>query len=130
MEILVGRYQDSVYPVPAPSLIKIRRILQVALPTLRWMHYILRRLDIRADMGHGEALVLFTRTLRALPEILLNRIKHQFLSAVKADVLPRTYLLAGFRFLGQFYHRIQLWVRTLYITFVSFKIRGKIENKG
>jgi len=116
----VGRYQGRGYPVPLPSAHK-EKVLQVALSTLRRVLYIFRCLDVRADVGHREAQVMLTGTMRALPEILLDCIKYHFLSAVQADELSRAYLVAGFRFLGQFYHQTQLWLGKLYITFVSFK---------
>jgi len=55
---------------------------------------IIRRLDIRPDMGHREALVLFTGAGRAFSEVLLALVESQFLSTVN------THIFAGADFLS------------------------------
>ena len=47
---------------------------------------IIRGLDIRTDVRHREALVLFTGTGRAFPEILFALVESEFLSAIDADI--------------------------------------------
>jgi hypothetical protein len=67
-------------------------------------------LDVRADVGHRETLVLLAGTGRAFSEILLALVEGVLLAAVDAHVLSRPDLLAcRIRLLfGQIYHQISL----------------------
>jgi hypothetical protein len=47
---------------------------------------IFRGLDIRADVCHREALVLFAGTGRTFPEILFALVECEFLTAIDADI--------------------------------------------
>jgi len=90
-----------------PQLNKKLR-LQVALAPLGRVHCIFRGLDVRTDVGHREALILFTGTLGTLPQVLFHLIERHLPAAVDAYILPRTDFLSGFCFLGQFDHQIQI----------------------
>ena len=68
--------------------------LEVTFPAFGRVLCILRSLDVRADVGHREALVLFACAGRTLPEILLTLVKGVFLSAVEAHVLSRADFLS------------------------------------
>jgi len=68
---------------------------------------------------HRETLVLFTGTLRTLPQVLLGFIECHLPAAVYADVLSRTDFLSGFCLFGQFDHQFQIWMGKLFITFDS-----------
>ena len=93
--------------------------LLVALAPLRGIHCVFRRLDIRTDVVHREALVLFTGALRTLPQVLLRLIERHLPAAVDADILAWTDFLSGFCFLGQFDHQTQIWMCELFMTFDS-----------
>jgi len=56
---------------------------------------ILRGLDVRADMRHREALVLFAGTGRAFAQVLLALVKHKLFSTVNANIFARANFLAG-----------------------------------
>jgi hypothetical protein len=56
--------------------------LYVALAALWRVLHIVRRLDVRADVGHGEALVFFTGAGRTFPKILFTLVKSKFLPAI------------------------------------------------
>jgi len=61
---------------------------------------ILRSLDVRADVRHGEALVFFAGTGRTFPEILLALVQRKFLSAINAHIFARAdFLSRGVRLL-------------------------------
>lgn len=47
---------------------------------------IIRGLDIRANVGHWEALVLFAGTGGTFPEILFALVECEFFSAIDADI--------------------------------------------
>jgi len=79
--------------------------LLVTLAPLWGVHRIFRGLDIRTDVVHREALILFTGTLGTFPQILLGLIECHLPTAIDAYVLARTDLLSGFCFLGQFNHQ-------------------------
>jgi hypothetical protein len=68
--------------------------LLVAFPALWRIFDIFRRLDIRADVGHGETLVFFAGTGWTFPEILLALVKSIFLAAVNTDVFSRANRLS------------------------------------
>jgi len=55
---------------------------------------ILRSFYIRADMRHGEALVLFAGTGWTFPEILFALVQCKFLSAIKAYIFARADFLS------------------------------------
>jgi hypothetical protein len=93
--------------------------LLVALSPLRRVHRILRSLDVRADVGHRETLVLLTGTLWTLSKVLLGLIEGHFPPAVDTDVLSWTDLLSGFCYVSQFDHQRELWLWKLYMTFDS-----------
>jgi hypothetical protein len=94
----------------------------VALAPLWGVRRVFRGLDVRTDMMHREALILFTGTLRTLPQVLLRFIERHLPAAVYADVLSRTDFLSGFNLFGQFDHQFQIWMGKLFITFDSSNI--------
>jgi predicted Rossmann-fold nucleotide-binding protein len=55
---------------------------------------ILRSLDIRADVRHGEALVFFAGAGGTFPEILFTLVQGKFFSAVNAHIFSRADLLS------------------------------------
>jgi hypothetical protein len=55
---------------------------------------ILRSLDVRADVRHGEALVFFAGTGGTFPEILFALIQCKFLSAIDAHIFARADFLS------------------------------------
>jgi hypothetical protein len=68
--------------------------LQVAFAAFWRVFRIFRGLDIRSDMSHREALVLFAGTGRAFAQILFALVKGQLFSAVN------THIFAGADFLS------------------------------
>ncbi len=61
---------------------------------------ILRSLDIRADVRHGEALVFFAGAGGTFPEILFALVQCKFLSAINAHIFARAdFLSRGVRLL-------------------------------
>jgi hypothetical protein len=69
--------------------------------------YIFRSLDVRADMGHREALVLFAGAGRTFPEVLFALVECKFLSAIYADILagPDFLSCSVRRIFGQIIHQ-------------------------
>ena len=90
--------------------------LNVAFTALRRVLYIFRSLDVRADVCHGEALVLFTGTGRTFPEILFALIEREFLTAVYADIftgsdfLPCIIILGFGQIIHQNFHSRQTYI--------------------
>jgi len=86
-------------PVPAPAFIpavqKENERSDVTVAPLWRVFNIVGRLDIRPDVRHREALVLFAGTGGAFAEILLARIKRHLFSAVDTDIFTGTDFLAG-----------------------------------
>lgn len=82
--------------------------LLVALAPLGGIYHIIWSLDIWTNMGHRDALILFTGALRALPQILLHIVKRHLPTTIDADVLTRTNFLSNFCFLCQFNHLMDL----------------------
>ena len=78
-----------------PAVQKENKRSDVALAAFGRVFDILRGLDVRPDVRHGEALVLFAGTGRAFAEILLARIKRHLFSAVDTDIFTGTDFLAG-----------------------------------
>jgi hypothetical protein len=56
--------------------------LNVALTAFWRVLYVIRSLDVRADVGHREALVLFTGAGGTFSEVLFALVECEFLSAV------------------------------------------------
>ena len=78
-----------------PAVQKENKRSDVALAPFGRILGILGGLDVRPDVCHGEALVLFAGTGRAFAEILLARIKRHLFSAVDTDIFTGTDFLAG-----------------------------------
>lgn len=55
---------------------------------------ILRSLDVRADMCHREALVLFAGAGGTFPEVLFALVECEFLSAINAHIFARADFLS------------------------------------
>jgi hypothetical protein len=91
--------------------------LLVALAPLWGVHRVFRSLYVRTYVMHRETLILFTGALGTLPQVLFRLIERHLPAAVDADILARTDLLAGFCFLGQFDHQLQIWKGKLFMTF-------------
>ena len=82
--------------------------LLVALSPLWRVLRILRRLDVRADVCHGETLILFTGTLGTFPEILFGLVKRHFPPTVDTDILSWTDFLSGLCCVSQFDHQREI----------------------
>jgi len=73
---------------------KKNKKLLVAFSAFWRIFCILRSLDIRTDMRHGEALVFFAGTGGTFPEILLALVQRKFFSAINADIFARADFLS------------------------------------
>lgn len=95
---------------------------------------ILRSLDIWADVRHWEALVFFTGTGRAFPEILLTLVKGEFLSAInthifsRADFLSRSVRLLFSQLNHQNFHARQRYISVAFVHHQEDKNAEKIKR--
>ncbi len=70
------------------------------LTAFRWIFCILRSLNVRAYVRHGEALVFFAGAGGTFPEILFTLVQGKFFSAVNAHIFSRAdFLSRGVRLL-------------------------------
>ena len=70
------------------------RSLLVAFTAFWRVLCICRRLYVRADVRHREALVFFAGTGGTFPEILLALVQSEFLSAINAHIFARADFLS------------------------------------
>jgi hypothetical protein len=74
--------------------------LLVAFTAFWGIFCILRSLDVRADVRHGEALVFFASAGGTFSEILFALVECKFLSAINAHIFARAdFLSRGVRLL-------------------------------
>ncbi len=84
---------------------KKNKKLLVAFATFWWIFGIFRRLDIRTDMRHGEALVFFAGAGGTFPEILLALVQCKC-----ADFLSRGVRLLFSQLIHQNFHARQRYI--------------------
>jgi len=83
------------------------RSLLVAFPAFWRVPGVLRSFNVRADVRHREALVLFAGARRTFPEILLALVQRKFFSTINTHIFARAdFLSRGVRLLfGQAIHQ-------------------------
>ena len=102
------------------------------LPRFGGIFGILRSLDIRSDMRHGEALVFFTGAGGTFPEILFTFIQRKFLSTINAHIFSRAdFLSRGVRLLfSQLIHQnFHARQRYISVAFVHHKRKKRRKIK-
>ena len=97
------------------------RSLLVAFPAFWRVPGVLRRLDVRADMRHREALVFFAGAGGTFPEILFALVQRKFFSAINAHIFARAdFLSRGVRLLfsqmiHQNFHARQRYIWVVFV---------------